>query len=85
MSSCKAVDIGFIAVPGVAVYGVDHVALAICDDGWVLRSDVVQELLQLCHCVLSWFGLLQCKCAEGGKNGAVDSLSVPEECAEDLL
>ncbi len=54
--SCMAVRVGFIE--GVAAYGVDHVPLVICDDGWILGSDVVQELLQSCHCVLSWFALL---------------------------
>ena len=50
-SSSTAAGIGFVEVSGVAVYGVNHVAFAICDDGRILGSDVVQELLQSCHCV----------------------------------
>ena len=76
VSSCTAVGIGFVEVAGIAVYGVYHVAFAICDDGWILGCDVVQELLHSCHCVGSGLHLLQSKCAEGGKDGAVDTTSI---------
>jgi hypothetical protein len=46
-----AAGIGFVEVSGVAVYGVNHVAFAICDDGRLLGSNIVQELLQSRHCV----------------------------------
>ena len=75
--------IGFVEVAGVAVYGVYHVAFAICYDGRILGSNVVQELLQLHHCVDCGLHLLQCKCADGGKDGAVDAAyqsSVPRTC-----
>ena len=42
VSSCMAVGIGFVEVAGAAVYGVYHVAFAICDDGRILGSDLVQ-------------------------------------------
>jgi hypothetical protein len=79
VSSCTAAGIGFVEVSGVAVYGVNHVAFAICDDGRILGGDVVQELLHLRHCVGCRLRLLRCKCAEGSKNGAVNSASVPKE------
>ena len=65
VSSCTAAGIGFVEVSSVAVYGVNHVAFAVCDDGQILGSNVVQELFQLCHCVCPGLCLLQCKCAEG--------------------
>jgi hypothetical protein len=40
------------------VYGVDHVAFAVRYDGWILGSDVIQELLQSCHCLSRRFCLL---------------------------
>ena len=73
VSSCMAAGIAFVEVAGVAVYGVYHVAFAICYDGRILGSNVVQELLQLHHCVDCGLHLLQCKCADGGKDGAVDA------------
>ena len=73
-----AAGIGFVEVASVAVYGVYHVAFAICYDGQILGSDVVQELLQSHHCVDCGLCLLRCKCAEGGKYGAVDATSIPE-------
>ena len=85
VSSCPAAGIGFVEVAGVAVYGVYHVAFAICYDGRILGSNVVQELFQSCHCVDCGLRLLRCKCAEGSKDGAVDTASVSEKCAEDLL
>jgi hypothetical protein len=45
------VGIGFVEVSGVAVYRVNHVAFAICDDGRILGSDLVQEFFQSSHCV----------------------------------
>ena len=77
--------IGFVEVSDVAVYGVNHVAFAACDDSWILGSDVIQELFQSCHCLGRRFCLLRCKCAEGSKYGAVDPTSVPKECTKDLL
>ena len=85
MSFYLAAGIGFVEVAGVAVYGVYHVAFAICYDGRILGSNGVQELFQLCHCVYCGLHLLQCKCAEDSKDGAVDATSIPEKCAKDLL
>ena len=39
-----AAGIGFIEVSSIAVNGVNHVSFAVCDDGWILGSDVIQEL-----------------------------------------
>ena len=59
--------------------------LMICDDGWILGSDVVQELFQSCHCVCHGLCLLQYKCAKSSKNRAVNCSSIPKQFAKDLL
>ena len=58
VTSCAAAGIGFVEVAGIAVDGVYHVALAICDEGSILGSNIVQKLIQLCHCVCHGLCLL---------------------------
>ena len=72
VSSSTAAGIGFVEVASITMDGIYHVAYAICNDGWVLGSYVVQELFQSCHGGYHGFRLLQCKCAERGEDGAVD-------------
>ena len=77
MPSSAAAGIGFVQVASITMDGVYQVAFAICDDGWVLGSYVVQELFQSCHGGYRGCCLLRCKCAERGDDGAVDTSSIP--------
>ena len=77
MPFSMAAGIGFIEVTTITMDGVYHVAFAICDDGSILGSKVVQKLLETCHGGYRGFCLLRCKCAERGKDGAVNTLSIP--------
>ena len=47
MSACSASGFGFVEIAGVGVHCQDHVAGVICEDGFFLGGEVVEELFCL--------------------------------------
>ena len=81
MAAGSALSFLFIEVAGIAVHRQHHIAFAIGENCWILGSQVIQELLAVFHCLLCWFGLFCCNCAEGSEDCSIDSSSIPDAFA----
>ncbi len=86
MSSCLAASIGLREVGCITVCCEDHVTCMVGHNGIGVCGRVVQELLDLDHCVLGrGIRLLGGNGAQSSKHCAVDALCTVEECADYLL
>ncbi len=85
MSSCLAASIGLREVGCITVCCKDHVTCLVCHNGIGACGRVVQELLDLDHCVLGGICLLGGNRAKSSKVCAVEASCIVEERADYLL
>ncbi len=85
MSPLPAACLQFEEVRWIAVTHKDHVTCVLRDDYIRMSRGIVQKLSYLFHCVLSRVHLLCSNRPQCRKHGAVDTLCIIEERANDLL
>ncbi len=85
MSSCLAASIGLQEVGCLTLCCEDHVTCLVGHNGIGVCGRVVQELLDLDHCVLGGICLLGGNGAQNNKHCAVNPSCIVEECANYFL
>ena len=63
MSARSALCFWLTEIAGIAMFSQLHITGIVCQYCFFLGGDIVDELLRMGHCIVSWIGRLRCNSA----------------------